>query len=788
MPFSNILENISVRAIKIIVYLILFLPFVVTPSLTFPYVTGKNFAFRLLVELASVFWICLLFLNSKYRLRFSSMLSVVIMFAAIVGLADFTGISRYISFWSNYERMEGYITIIHLVLYFMVLKSTLKTRKDWGRYVNVFLAVGLLVSLESLFISPPAVPDWPYSGSYVNRIYGTLGNPPFLASYMLLCAYVAFIAVSFTRKISLKAVYMLLSVVNFTVIYFTATRGAILAGLLGLFMICILQIITRNISIKKKVIKYAVVYPLVVFLVIFSLGFLILSNTDLARHDRVLSRFVTMFSDLSVQSRIHVWKMAWEGVKERPILGWGQENFIAIYTRNTISSYSRPSWMDRAHNVIIDWLVNAGALGLLSYLAIFGTTFYVLWKKHREKDISTGSLITIMTTLTVYFIHNLFTFDTISTYTVFFALLAFIDSDAFTKNTMQSVSDNAALSKKMTGKPLIAAGVSILLFAYSYYSITYKPLKQMRSYQRIITSISKYRSLSLLMNDFEKALSYGTFGDRYVIDGMIGVASYIVTKKQFRNRNDTARFVEITVEKLRGEIKEYRYDLEYLTHAIDFYWLLSEINPSYIESTIKLIEQCIRINPEYHDLYVTLADVYLLKNDYGKAFAAVNTISGKERDNDALQFKLSLLAILNSKEDIAENALSQVKKIRMRSAGQDSGKTSVLSADELMKLASAYMNVKNYHRALQSYEQSLGHVSVSNDRFRQAQIHLAIAKTYITLGDRENALNEAGRSQEILESISDKADKSVQKRKARLKSKIAEFYNSIDADEHGTGQ
>ncbi len=74
-----------------------------------------------------------------------------------------------------------------------------------------------------------------------------------------------------------------------------------------------------------------------------------------------------------LKPRLDSWKMAWNGIKERPLLGWGQENFIGIYTVNPIPFKGEQVWTDRAHNIVIEWLINAGILGLLSYMAILGS-------------------------------------------------------------------------------------------------------------------------------------------------------------------------------------------------------------------------------------------------------------------------------------------------------------------------------------------------------------------------------------------------------------------------------
>ena len=52
---------------------VLFIPLFVADSMFFPYITGKNFAFRILVEIGFVAWALLAIIDTRYRPRFSWM-------------------------------------------------------------------------------------------------------------------------------------------------------------------------------------------------------------------------------------------------------------------------------------------------------------------------------------------------------------------------------------------------------------------------------------------------------------------------------------------------------------------------------------------------------------------------------------------------------------------------------------------------------------------------------------------------------------------------------------------
>ena len=103
--------------------------------------------------------------------------------------------------------------------------------------------------------------------------------------------------------------------------------------------------------------------------------------------------------------------MAIKGFKERPILGWGQENFNIVFNKHYNPLMDQEQWFDRTHNIILDWLIAAGILGALSYLSLFVAVLVLIWRRGTftfvEKSILTGLFA-------AYFFHNMFVFDNLA--------------------------------------------------------------------------------------------------------------------------------------------------------------------------------------------------------------------------------------------------------------------------------------------------------------------------------------------------------------------------------------
>lgn len=88
-------------------FLVPFLPVYVVNDLFFPFITGKNFAFRIIIEIVFASWILLALYDAQYRPRFSWILAGFASFLVIMAFANALGQYPAQSFWSNFERMEG---------------------------------------------------------------------------------------------------------------------------------------------------------------------------------------------------------------------------------------------------------------------------------------------------------------------------------------------------------------------------------------------------------------------------------------------------------------------------------------------------------------------------------------------------------------------------------------------------------------------------------------------------------------------------------------------------------
>jgi len=221
------------------IFLLPFIPFIITKSMFFPFIVGKNFAFRIIVEIIFASWVVFAWRDVRYRLQFSWIFAALAILIGVVTIADIFGEDFFRSFWSNYERMDGLVTLLHLFLLFIVAGSVMNTKLLWMRFLQTSLAASVIVSIYGIF----QLLDKIIINQGGVRVDATLGNATYLAGYLLF--HIFFAAFLFAQKNVpnwLRICYGVIIALHIFILFNTMTRGSILA-LLGSTMLTALLLV-----------------------------------------------------------------------------------------------------------------------------------------------------------------------------------------------------------------------------------------------------------------------------------------------------------------------------------------------------------------------------------------------------------------------------------------------------------------------------------------------------------------------------------------------------------------
>ncbi len=467
---------------KFFLYLAPFTVVIVSSSTLFPFIVGKYVFFRTVVSFALIFYLLGLLFQDKSlvvgrKLLVNPLIIAVLTFVLIFIFAGFFGVNPSWSFWSNFERGEGGLQILYLGVFFLLLVSLFREKSDWQKLFLISIIAGVLMIFYGVFAglkyidaettiqtingAPQKIltgkggPFYQTFHSFIGedfrekgyRFAGSIGNPAYVSVYLVFIIFYALYLLIDKYRYRLNstgAISLMAAIIFFLIFFFlAATRGAFL----GLILAVLSGLVYLGFSIKswrKWFFSVGVIMLLVIGLLVY------FRNTPFIKSLPGARIFDISFRTENFQNRMVLWKTALDGFKERPILGWGPENFTTVFDKHYNVKHFHPNaegfgaWYDRAHNIFLDYLTQAGIFGLLSFLGIFVIFYWQLFKfderpttnnsQHKSDNkqkllvVSRQSLVSnalLFAMPIAYLIQGIVLFDILPTYINLFMFLAF---------------------------------------------------------------------------------------------------------------------------------------------------------------------------------------------------------------------------------------------------------------------------------------------------------------------------------------------------------------------------
>lgn len=328
-----------------------------------------------------------------------------------MGVSTVFSKNSYVSFWGTMDRLEGFV---HVFLYAAsaVLAGLVFEKRHWVRYayfsmVTVIL-LGVIAWLERIGVQL----SLPFTLNFSSQPGSLIGSSTFLAAYLLVAAlYISTqIRFAYIQRIYWKAAYILFYLFLFATVVLTGTKGAFLGLCAAIISYICWIIVSKKSSFAMRISAVALLVSGAV-----SVGFFMATRDNpLWLKIPTITRFVHLNSNSnSVQSRVLSWDAALQGIQERWLIGWGNEEFERVFNTYGSAKMARytDGWFDRAHNKYLDLLVNQGMVGFALYAALIVAILASL----RHTPIAQSLFV-------AYLVQNFFIFDTIVTYPIFFLL------------------------------------------------------------------------------------------------------------------------------------------------------------------------------------------------------------------------------------------------------------------------------------------------------------------------------------------------------------------------------
>ena len=631
--FSKILS----RIIFILLLLITLTPIIYQKKLFYSYDSEKGLFFRFVLEVLFGLWLILILKEPTFRPRKTSITLSLLIFTIVLIIVNIFGVDVYLSIFSNFERMAGLILYLCVFSYCLVLSSIMNSRKRWLIFGVCLSVIAFIVSVKGI-IQSYNQEEMIFNGG---RVVATVGNANQLASYLILGFFVVGLIISewilpLRKSKKLLANLCLLISLIFLVSYSicllkTSTRGALAGLILGSGLMLVLTFF------KTSQTKIKVITGTILTLISIGIsGLFFFRKTQFIQANSSLNRITRITDDNgtnTLKSRLENYQVALDGIKAKPFLGWGQETYHYTYAQHfNPKLYADATWYDRVHNIILEWLIIGGILGLMAYLSLWGAVLYQLWRKNNNLNISVKIILSGF--LLAYFIGNLSLFDNLLSLMAFMTVIAFIENNSIIEVSTQPF----VLSKKI----ILSGSIVIVILTIFTVKITCQKAYQTN---KMIASAYSAGSIEEVIETYAQAYPKALIGRQEVAEQLGNMANDIannpiseITKK---------RYFEIAKNIMQNEIK---YHPNYARLQI-IYGNLLEAEGNFKEA-IKTYQKVQILAPKRQNSLMQLAMLYAKNQQFEQSISLLQKTYFLEPANEEINvYQGVVMAMKGDRED-----------------------------------------------------------------------------------------------------------------------------------------
>lgn len=394
-------------------------------------------------------------------------------FLLAVVLSTATSANPLLSFRGTLDRQQGLLSWASYLFLFLVISARAREKNRIERLLNSLVIGSALPVLYGLVQFAGWDPiNWDTNAP--SKVLSSFGRSNFFGSYLVivfpltLARFVSFSATT-SHKRALKAVLFVLLFAQVFCIAVTLARGAWL-GLLAavtIFAVAHLPRVTRRTRIRTA--QWGVGMLIVLVILLLATGQL---AGQMERDASIANRIATIvdLDEGATAARLTIWQFTLPLIGEKPLLGYGPEMFyrafVPIFPPQLVYYQGRHTEVDRAHNLILDLLVTAGAMGLIPYclLVLFSITACLHAFRWNEEKAEQIMALGVFAAIGAHLVDQQFTFSLVGTQCIFWFILA-LGNAMGASNYAQVSSENSTRNTNPAPIAVVSgAGIFCILF------------------------------------------------------------------------------------------------------------------------------------------------------------------------------------------------------------------------------------------------------------------------------------------------------------------------------------
>ena len=653
-------------------------------------------------------------------LTFSVFVSTIMSF---VGLAQWLGIPFLLQS-SGGSRLSGTVgnaTFLAAYLLFNLFLTLLFLRNTkW--FQTTFFATAVLVFDGYLLLAAGIYTlfpdtDWGFLSILKLPVVNQLVEyPRLLVPFLLFQAVVAVVwwqrHQRWTTQLLLAAVFVL----QFFIFFNTQTRGAGLGFLVGI------GIYAAAIAVKsKQTVVRAVSATLLVISLVAPFAIIAAKDTAIVKSIPTLARISTIsFSDITTESRILTWQASWQGWTESVksfLIGYGPGHYYYAFSKHfpveIFKDAGSQIWFDQAHNVVFDYALTTGLLGLLLYLAAFGMAGYYLFRAYRKNGQLEEWLLVGL--LVAYLFQNLFVFDTLNTDVILYLVLGYI----IWRSVYQTVAEERPSVEQRVNIPIVGAVVAVVLV--SLLAVNVKTLWANHLIYRGLSPRETERTVDAAYDNLQRAIDEAVVG-RY--EARQQLSNFAITLR--RTEAVSPQFAQTVMDaatiELERSVAEEPFNVRHYLWLGSLYNAGAIFDPTRIDKAIALLEKAVDLSPTRPQIYFELGQAYAFKGDLDRAFVQFQKGVDLAPWVVDSHWNIVSLAIVTKRQDVVDRELETIKTL---SGG--------LTAGDYQQMIQLYARISDTDQIIKLYEQLIALEPNNSNHY------FSLARVYFQLGDGQKA-------------------------------------------------
>lgn len=403
-------------------------------------VIEKTLLFYFLVEVALCLWLYVLLKNKDYFPTWNLLLITPGVFLLSFTISGILSVSPELAFWSSMSRMTGLILLFHIAAFVLMLVSTVREDKTWTKLIGAMAISGALVSLP-MYLSI-------LSGEQMEAVKSTFGNDSYTAAFLTFSFFFSLLMVFKPMERKSKVFFAVCAAaIIFSPVFLTlqksveiftdptlilgTARAAAVSIFIGLTLSALAYVATSSRETLSRIGKG-------LFISTFA-GLVVLSIMVFVPNSVVQQKF----SEEGIGSRLVFWESAIAGFVDRPLLGYGPENYSVPFYLHFNSAlltqyYTYELYTSKPHSSYLEVLVSGGVLSFIPYMAIWIILFGYLWQLRQDGKLSRVETALFTGLVSAYLLQNIVLFDALSSYMGIGLVIAYVVYVSRIKNTIHT--------------------------------------------------------------------------------------------------------------------------------------------------------------------------------------------------------------------------------------------------------------------------------------------------------------------------------------------------------------